>query len=147
MFLPVPEVLLLEHDSRSVLRPLSLAFCLAFSILYTTFLGSDFLRRIRGLYPRRGVRETDLHAHEARFLASIRESLAPGGVEFCEGEGAVVRTASALVVPRSNPAVEAARQLVADQPAWIYPALLALDTGEEVPDETRRAWMRAFGVI
>ncbi len=109
-------------------------------------LGIGLSRRMRGLQPRRRVRETELNPRERRVLGSLREAVAPVELELWEGKGAIAKSSSALVLPLSNPAVEAASQLVTDQPAWIYPALLALDTGERVPDEIRRAWMQALGV-
>jgi hypothetical protein len=107
--------------------------------------GAALWHRTRGLFPRRRVPEADLLPHEGQILASIREAITPLGAQLCEGTGSAVKTSGAILVPRTNPAVQAASRLVADEPAWIYPAILALDTGEEFPEEVRRAWMQAMG--
>jgi len=103
-------------------------------------------RRLRGSFARRPLAANDLRSREAEVLASIHEAMTPLTVEICEGHGAVGRTAQGLVVPRSNPAMTAGAGLVAADAAWLYPLLLALDTGEVLSEDLRRAWLRAAEV-
>jgi hypothetical protein len=51
-----------------------------------------------------------------------------------------------MVVPRSHPAMKAAAELVSADGAWLYPFLLALDTGQDPPDDLRCRWLEANGV-
>jgi hypothetical protein len=103
--------------------------------------------RIRGLVAPRPLRAPDLRPEEAELLATIRSALNPVRVELCEGEGPPVWTAGSLVVPRSNPALEAAARLLPQDPSWLYPLLLSLKTTTGVPGDLRHEWLRAVGII
>jgi hypothetical protein len=48
-----------------------------------------------------------------------------------------------VVVPRSGSVMTAGADLVASEPVWLYPLLLALDTGTELPDDLRESWLEA----
>jgi hypothetical protein len=81
------------------------------------------------------------------LLAAVRTAVSPLSVNICEGRGAAGRTAQGLIVPRSNPTVTAAARLVAADPCWLYPLLLALDTGEELSEDLRERWLEATGAV
>ena len=81
------------------------------------------------------------------MLAAVRTAMSPVEVSLCEGQGAAGRTARGVIVPRSNPAMMAGADLVAADAAWLYPLLLALDTGEELSDDVRKEWLQTAGII
>jgi hypothetical protein len=68
-------------------------------------------------------------------------------VDFCAGGSRIHLTGDGrLLLPRAHPTVEAAVQAVAHDPSWLYPALVALLGGRELPAEAvREAWQGARG--
>lgn len=103
-------------------------------------------RRVRGLIARREVSPDKLQPLETGFLAAIRTAMAPLSVTLCEGRGRVGRRPDSVILHRADPIVETAANLLADEPAWLYPTLVALDTGTELPHDLRRRWLAAIGV-
>ena len=108
-------------------------------------LSSRLVRRLRGLFARREVVLEELQPREITTLAALRTALSPAGVYLVEGYGFTGRTARGVVVPRSGPAMAAGAGLVAAEPVWLYPLLLALDTGSDPPDELRESWLDSLG--
>jgi hypothetical protein len=100
---------------------------------------------------RRGVvGEAALAAGERTFLDAVRRAGAapwPRAVDFCAGGSRIHLTGDGrLLLPRAHPTVEAAVQAVAHDPSWLYPALVALLGGRELPAEAvREAWQGARG--
>ena len=94
----------------------------------------DLRRRIRGFL---------LHPQESEVLEAIRSAISPIGVSLCEGQGSAGWTMRGVVVPRSHPAIVAAADLISADAAWLYPLLLALDTGWDPPEDLRRRWLEA----
>ncbi|MEX1368455.1 MAG: hypothetical protein AB1Z98_35310 [Nannocystaceae bacterium] len=94
--------------------------------------------------------EDQLSADERHFLHALR-SHAFGGprvvseVHLCEGKGSPRRTADSppqLLLPRDNPVVQACVQAVTRDPAWIYPAWLAMLDGRALPPRSaRQRWV------
>lgn len=89
--------------------------------------------------------ETALDALEQRFLAVLASSRGDGTwpeVVFREGGGAIrIARGGRLLLPRRHPDVRAALRAVARDPGWLYPALLALGDGYEMPaDSLRTRW-------
>ena len=94
--------------------------------------------------------EQQLSSEERHFLHALR-SHAFGGhrvvseVHLCEGNGPPRRTADSppqLLLPRENATVRACVQAVALDPAWIYPAWLAVLDGRALPPKSaRQRWM------
>lgn len=100
------------------------------------------------------VPEHELQPHERKFVELLRTHLRQGaptelcGARLCRGSGPIRRNAGAreLLLPRDNPAVLAAMRAVTHDPAWIYPATLALLEGRSLPAAgTRAQWMSALG--
>ncbi|MEM7154780.1 MAG: hypothetical protein AAF799_18160 [Myxococcota bacterium] len=112
--------------------------------------GARLLDLLRHPLRRAPVPEDRLGPDEREFLHALR-SHAVGGhrvvssVQMCEGDGAPRRTAESppgLLLPRSNPTVRACVQAVAADPAWVYPAWLALLDGHALPPRgTRQRWV------
>ena len=105
------------------------------------------LRRARGVFARREVPPGDLRPNEIRLLEAVRSAVSPVGVTLCEGRGAIGRIAGGVVVPRSNPAMEAGVDLVSADTAWLYPLLLALDMGQDPSEDLRRGWLETVGTV
>lgn len=94
--------------------------------------------------------EGQLGPDERLFLHALR-SHALGGqrvvseVHMCSGRGAPRRSADAppqLLLPRDNPTVKACVQAVARDPAWVYPAWLAVLDGRALPPRSaRQRWV------
>jgi hypothetical protein len=101
------------------------------------------LRRLRGLFTGREVPLGELQPQEISTLTAMRTVMSPSGVHLCEGRGSPGRTARGVVVPRSGSVMTAGADLVASEPVWLYPLLLALDTGTELPDDLRESWLEA----
>jgi hypothetical protein len=103
------------------------------------------LRHFRGMYPRREVPPDDLRPAEAEVLDALRSALTPKGLRICEGRGGLGSARGEVIVPRSHAALKVGTDLVSADAAWLYPLLLALDTGQEPPRELRRRWLRTIG--
>jgi hypothetical protein len=103
------------------------------------------LRRWRGLLAGRAVPADELSPRERVVQAAMRAATSPVGVRLCEGRGLAGRTTRSLVVPRSSQAMVAGADLVASESIWLYPLLLALDTGFEPASELRTSWLTASG--
>lgn len=91
------------------------------------------------------VNESDLDAEERRCLAVLREVADGRAITICEGSGRVRRRRDRLSLPRDNPEVRSCVAAIAHDPAWAYPALLALLAGQEYPSAARRAWSLRAG--
>jgi hypothetical protein len=104
-------------------------------------------RQVRGVFARREVPPDDLQPYESDLLEVIRSAMSPSGVSFCEGQGSTGWTASGVVVPRSHPAIKAGADLVSVDAAWLYPLLLALDTGQDPPEDLRSRWLEPPGSV
>lgn len=100
-------------------------------------------RRARGLFADRGLMVDELRSQEILTLEAMRTALSPLAVDLCRGRGLVGSTGRRLVVPRSGPAMAAGADLVAAETAWLYPLLLALDIGNEPPEDLRARWLEA----
>jgi len=100
-------------------------------------------RRIRGFLLHREVPPSHRHPQESEVLEAIRSAISPIGVSLCEGQGSTGWTMRGMVVPRSHPAIVAAADLISADAAWLYPLLLALDTGWDPPEDLRRRWLEA----
>lgn len=94
--------------------------------------------------------EDRLSPEERHFLHALRTHAFGGhrvvsGVHLCEGHGAPRQTADSppqLLLPRDNPTVRACVQAVARDPAWVYPAWLAVLDGRALPPHSaRQRWM------
>jgi hypothetical protein len=94
--------------------------------------------------------EDRLTPEERSFLHALR-SHGLGGqrvvseVHLCEGRGVPRRSADSpprLLLPRHNPTVRACVQAVARDPAWVYPAWLAVLDGRALaPRSARQRWV------
>jgi hypothetical protein len=100
-------------------------------------------RRARGLFADRGLTVDELRSQEILALEAMRTALYPLTVDLCRGRGLAGSTGRRLVVPRSGPAIVAGADLVAVEPAWLYPLLLALDIGGDPPERVRAQWLEA----
>jgi hypothetical protein len=99
------------------------------------------LRRMRGLLAGRKVSPGELQAQEETVLTAARSALSPIEVQLHEGRGKAGRVKGRVVVPRSSSAMISGAKFVAEEPVWIYPLLLALDTGCEAPEHVRQSWL------
>jgi hypothetical protein len=106
---------------------------------------------LRGLGHGRVLDPVELTSEEQVFLAGAQKGLVSegsGGLEiaFCEGAGPVHLRGwqqRRLLLPRRNPAVTRSVRTTANDPEWLYPALLAVmsDSGTVVP-KVRSRWVR-----
>jgi len=117
--------------------------------LAVTRAAGRFVQRL--IFPRLGsvVADGDLSRQEQRLLALLRAQLLHGAeqepldVRFCFGRGRVVRVGRRrprLLLPRASPTVAAAVLSAARDPAWAYPAALALMEDATSGTSTRDAW-------
>ena len=91
----------------------------------------------------RAVPDTELEPDERNLLVQLRAQLETCEVTMCTGAGPVRRlgaTPDKLLLPRGSKQVQAAVQVVAQDSAWVYPALLALLDGRAFPERARRRW-------
>lgn len=102
---------------------------------------AHLLRRARGMFARREIPPHELQPLESELLEAVRSAMAPTKVGLCEGSGFSGRIAGGVVVPRAHPALAAGAEIVSDDPAWLYPLLLALDTGQDPPEDLRSRWL------
>ncbi len=92
------------------------------------------------------VPEHALSADERTFARALAGQLPTRGpiaatVHFCAGQGQVRRAGTSWWLPQGNVMVLTAVRAVARDPAWIYPAALALFAGRARPtEEARAAW-------
>ncbi len=109
---------------------------------------ADFLRRrFRGVFAHRKTPPNDLRPHESDILEALRSAMSPESVSLCEGRGPAGWIAGGVVVPRSHPALKAGGDLFSVDAGWLYPLLLALDTGQEPPEVLRRRWLESQAPI
>jgi hypothetical protein len=101
------------------------------------------LRRIRGFFMRKEVPPAERRRFESDVLESVRSALSPVEVSLREGRGSTGTTAKGVVVPRAHAAIVGGAKLISDDPAWLYPVLLALDSGHDPPEDLRRCWLEA----
>ncbi len=94
------------------------------------------------------VPEFELTNAEQKFLVQLRHRAADIGlsvVEFCTGASKPTALDNKLLLPRDNQVVRAAVQAVVSDPAWLYPATVALMSGKELSGpELRRAWFASL---
>lgn len=91
------------------------------------------------------VSETALSPGERSFLEAVRRTADGGGprtITFCTGGGRIHLTgAGRLLLPRDNPTVAAAVRAITRDPGWLYPALVALLGGHDLPAaRLRESW-------
>ena len=91
----------------------------------------------------REVPPGDQRPHESEVLEAIRSAVSPIGVSLCEGRGSTGWNARGVVVPRSHPAIVAGTDLISVDAAWLYPLLIALDTGLDPPGDLRSRWLES----
>ena len=101
------------------------------------------LRRARGVLARREVPPEELRPPETALLEAIRSAMSPVSVSLREGLVFAGWAGGGLIIPRSHPAMKAGADLVSADSAWLYPVFLALDTGQEAPEELRGRWLEA----
>ncbi len=91
------------------------------------------------------VPEPQLTTAERTFLTRVRTLAGDdvAAVQLRSGAGRARRRGDGtLLLPRHHPTVRAAVGAVARDPAWLYPALVALSTGWEVGSgDARRHWL------
>lgn len=112
--------------------------------------GARVIDWVRHPLRRTPLPEDQLRPDERDFLHALR-SHAFGGrsvvseVYLCEGDGAPRRTADSpprLLLPRENPTVRACIAAVMRDPAWVYPAWLAVLDGRSLPPRSaRQRWV------
>lgn len=107
--------------------------------------GRRAVERCRGAVAPRVVPEATLSAGERRLLALLRAALSPRSVEL-GGGGVLCRTSSGLVLPRFDPAVVAAAARVEEDPAWLYPLVLALRLGPPAFGSLQKDWRKQAGI-
>jgi len=90
----------------------------------------------------RQVAPDALTESETTLLTALRSADPSCKVALCEGHGKVRTSSGGLVVPRRNPLTVAGAECVRGDPSWAYPVLLALDTGETLPEALRELWRR-----
>ena len=94
------------------------------------------------------IPETDLEADERAFLAQLRatDDADLPATEFRSGTGKVYRASNGcLVLPRDNALVQTSVRAVARDPAWLYPVVVALLAGRQLPGpEMRRGWFSSL---
>ena len=94
----------------------------------------------------RPVDENRLEADERALVVRVRTALAAEGqappIVVSDGDGRPHRRADGvLILPRRNEDVRRCVRVVERDPSWLYPALLVLLGGEELPpDASRREW-------
>jgi len=106
--------------------------------------GRDLLNNLRP--GGRVIADAELEPGERSLLASIRAQLDGCEVAMCTGGGPIRRLGAGpdkLLLPRESDEVRAAVVMVSRDPAWIYPALLALLDGRDFPGRARRRWSLA----
>ena len=103
----------------------------------------ELWHRIRGLVLRREVPLSDQRPHESDVLDAVRSVISPVELSLCEGQGSTGWTARGAVVPRTHPAIMVGAGLISVDSAWLYPLLLALDTGRDPPGDLRKRWLEA----
>lgn len=101
------------------------------------------LPRLRTLGP--PVAESALSPAERGFLSRLTSAAAEGslaGAEFRAGGGKVQRDGEGrLLLPRDSDIVRACIRATESDPSWLYPAVVALSAGGELPgSEMRRQW-------
>jgi hypothetical protein len=120
---------------------------LVFGMLRGGSRAADLLRHPLRRPP---LSEERLTANERSLLQALR-SHALGAqrvvseVHLCEGRGVPRRSADSppkLLLPRDNPTVRACVEAVARDPAWVYPAWLAVLDGRALPPRSaRQRWV------
>ncbi|EDM80225.1 hypothetical protein PPSIR1_36282 [Plesiocystis pacifica SIR-1] len=91
----------------------------------------------------RPIPDAELDGRERAFLAQVRAQLERCEVHMCTGGGPVRRIGrgpAKLLLPRQSEQVQAAVSAVAQEPGWVYAALLAFLDGDAFPDRARRRW-------
>lgn len=112
--------------------------------------GARMLDLLRHPLRRPALPEDRLAPDERNFLHALRSHTLGGPrvvseLHMCEGKGPPRRTAESppqLLLPRDNPVVKACVQAVARDPAWVYPAWLAMLDGHALPPRSaRQRWV------
>lgn len=98
------------------------------------------IERGQGMLRPRILPPDSLTAGERRVLALLRAALSPRTVELGNGKS-LRRTATGFIVPRLDSAVVAAVGRVGDDPAWLYPLVLALRLDVPSFGSLRKDWI------
>jgi len=106
--------------------------------------GRRAVERCRGTLAPGAVPEAALSVGERLLLALIRAALSPRTVDLGGGRG-LRRTSSGLILPRFDPAVVATVALVEEDPAWLYPLVLALRLGPPALGSLQQDWRNRVG--
>lgn len=96
----------------------------------------------------RSLPDSELRDDERQLLHLLRAQLGACEVSMCTGGGSVRRIGKGpakLLLPRESEQVRAAVVSVTGDPAWIYPALLTLLGGRDMPMRARRRWSALAG--
>jgi len=118
-----------------------------YGLLRTVARAADLVRHPLRRPP---LPEDQLAPEERHFLHALRSHAFGGAraiseVHLCEGRGAPRRTADSpprMLLPRDDPTVRACVQAVAHDPAWVYPAWLAMLDGRGLPPRSaRQRWV------
>ncbi|MBX7082099.1 MAG: hypothetical protein K1X88_23025 [Nannocystaceae bacterium] len=106
-------------------------------------------QRLRHPFMGRVLEDDTLHDEERNLLEQLRAHLhedpqrSCDSISMCAGAGPIRRTRGVLLLPRRNPIVAASVRALASDPAWAYPACLALLVHHaRAPERLRRAWLR-----
>jgi hypothetical protein len=143
---PVSEILGISFRTPPPPLPPSLSARLRIGV---ASIGSALRHAAEVLRPggrRALVPEHALSTDERAFARALAGQLPTRGpiaatVRFCAGRGSVRRAGTSWWLPRENATVVASVRAVASDPAWIYPAALALFAGRARPTtEARAAW-------
>jgi hypothetical protein len=107
----------------------------------------DALLRVRHPFVGKVIDDELLSDRERNLVEVLRAHLAQDphrvidGLVMCAGAGPIRRTRGQLLLPRRNRTVRAAVAALAHDPAWAYPAWLALLVHHaRAPEALRRAW-------
>jgi hypothetical protein len=91
------------------------------------------------------IPDAELSPEQRSFLIQLRAQFEGCEITMCTGSGPVRRFGAGprptkLLLPRGSDRVKAAVVAVADDPSWVYPALLSLLGGRDFPARARRRW-------
>ena len=102
-------------------------------------------RRTRALFGAKVVAEDGLSSRERRTLALIRSTLEDMDPAFCDGSGPTAQNSRQVIFGRHDPVLVDAGRVLAKEPRWVYPVMLALEV-VGASEEHQKAWRRAVGI-